>query len=108
MAEERMLNDDIFEKWLDNKSKEIVQKLDRERITSEEMMVLALRAQANHFHALDRELRNDMQNLREDMNYLRQDMNCRFEQVDKRFERMYSLYEVAGGYRFYYGPCGVG
>ena len=87
-----MFKDDIFEKWLDTKSKQIILKLDKEKLSSEEMMVLVLKAQANHFQHLDEDLRKDMQqldvNLRKDMQHLREDMNQRFEQVDKRFEQV--------------------
>ncbi|MBC8525322.1 MAG: hypothetical protein H8D22_00390, partial [Candidatus Cloacimonetes bacterium] len=75
-----MFKDDIFDKWLDTKSKQIILKLDKEKLSSEEMMVLVLKAQSNHFQHLDEDLRKDMQQLREDMNQ-------RFEQVDKRFDR---------------------
>nr|VFK01403.1 MAG: hypothetical protein BECKLFY1418A_GA0070994_11454 [Candidatus Kentron sp. LFY] len=82
-----MFENDTFEKWLDSQSQEIVEKLGRgEQLRTEEMMVLVLEAQSNHFYHLDRDLRNEMKTLREDMNTLREDMNKRFESVDKRFE----------------------
>nr|VFJ53200.1 MAG: hypothetical protein BECKDK2373B_GA0170837_104122 [Candidatus Kentron sp. DK]VFJ67831.1 MAG: hypothetical protein BECKDK2373C_GA0170839_11713 [Candidatus Kentron sp. DK] len=77
-----MFDNDVFEKWLDSKSGEIVEKMGRgEPLRTEEMMVLVLKAQANHFHHLDKDLRNEMKTLREDMNQ-------RFESVDKRFEQL--------------------
>ena len=77
-----MFDDDVFEKWLDSKSGEIVEKMGQgEPLRTEEMMVLVLKAQANHFHHLDKDLRNEMKTLREDMNQ-------RFESVDKRFEQL--------------------
>jgi len=88
-----MFKDDIFEKWLDGKANEIVVELGNGKsLSSEEMMVLVLKAQTNHFEHLDIELRDDMKNLREDltgdMKNLREDMDKKFEQVDKRFEQM--------------------
>jgi hypothetical protein len=50
-------------------------------ILSNQMRILILKAQANHFFHLVIDLRSEMRTLREDMN------NC-FEQVDKRFEKM--------------------
>ncbi len=104
-----MFDDSMFEKWLDNKTNDIVYKMGKgEKIESEEMMVLVLKAQSNHFHHLDKELREDTKDLREDMsnlnkdlrkdmnklnielkgemNTLREDMDKRFEQVDKKFD----------------------
>ena len=110
-----MFDNDIFEKWLDSKSAEIVDKMSRgEPLLTEEMMVLVLKAQSNHFHHLDKDLRNetktlrtDMQNemknlrtdMRDEMNALRtdmqgemknlrEDMDKRFETVDRRFEQV--------------------
>ncbi|VAX35230.1 hypothetical protein MNBD_UNCLBAC01-1688 [hydrothermal vent metagenome] len=91
-----MFENDIFENWLDEKSKEIVSKLgNKESLSSEEMIVLVLKAQTNHFHHLDSDLRADMVGLRvdfqNDIKELRSDMMHRFEQVDKRFERSYAF-----------------
>nr|VFJ65025.1 MAG: hypothetical protein BECKDK2373B_GA0170837_11443 [Candidatus Kentron sp. DK] len=88
-----MFDNDIFEKWLDTKSQEIVEKMGQgEQLRTEEMMVLVLKAQSNHFHHLDQDLRNEMITLRGDFQHeirtLREDMNRRFESADKRFEDM--------------------
>jgi hypothetical protein len=88
-----MFQDNIFDKWLDTKTQEIIKNMgDGKPLSSEEMMVLVLKAQTNHFNHLDIELRDDMRTLREDltndMKTLRQDMDKRFEQVDKRFESL--------------------
>nr|VFJ67685.1 MAG: hypothetical protein BECKDK2373B_GA0170837_11961 [Candidatus Kentron sp. DK] len=87
-----MFDDDVFEKWLDSKSGEIVEKMGQgEPLRTEEMMVLVLKAQANHFHHLDKDLRNEMKTLRTDVRdeikTLREDMNQRFEQVIRRMDR---------------------
>lgn len=104
-----MFKDDIFEKWLDDKAKEIVTELGNGKsLSSEEMMILVLKAQTNHFEHLDIELRDDMKELRQDMTKdmkelrqdmtrdmteLRQDMDRKFEQVDKRFEQVDKRFE---------------
>ena len=75
-----MFENDVFETWLDDKAKELVNKISTGKaLTSEEMIILVLKAQSNHFHHLDEDMRSDMRDLREDM-------NKRFEQVDKRFD----------------------
>lgn len=84
-----MFDNDMFEEWLDKKAAEVFEKVGRgESIRSEEMMILVLKAQANHFMHLDTDLRREMKDLREDMKDLREDMNRRFEVVDKRFSSM--------------------
>jgi len=89
-----MFENNIFEDWLDSKAKELVQKIgNQEKLSSEEMMILVLKAQSNHFHHLDQELREEMRDLKEDMKELRVDMDKRFEQVDKRFEQVDKRFE---------------
>ena len=84
-----MFDDNMFEEWLNRKAVEVFDKVGREeRINSEEMMILVLKAQANHFMHLDTDLRTEMKTLREDMNALREDMNKRFEATDRRFNSM--------------------
>jgi len=93
-----MFDDDIFETWLDTKAKELVDKISTGKsLTSEEMIILVLKAQSNHFHHLDEDMKHDMRDLREDittdMKDLREDMNQKFEQVDKRFEQVEKRFE---------------
>ena len=77
-----MFDDNMFEEWLNRTAVEVFDKVGREeRINSEEMMILVLKAQANHFMHLDTDLRTEMKTLREDM-------NKRFEAVDRRFNSM--------------------
>jgi uncharacterized coiled-coil DUF342 family protein len=89
-----MFKDDIFESWLDKKANEIMEKLGSGKaLSSEEMMVLVLKAQTNHFSHLDIELREDMKDLREDMDKRFEQVDKRFEQVDKRFEQVDKRFE---------------
>ena len=82
-----MFDNNMFENWLDDKSKELVDKISKQQaLTSEEMIVLVLKAQSNHFHHLDEDMRTDMRELRLDMNKRFEQVDKRFEQVDKRFD----------------------
>jgi hypothetical protein len=82
-----MFNDQLFDQWLDKKASDIVTAFgDGRALTSEEMMILILKAQTNHFNHLDVELRTDMKDLRADMDKRFEQVDKRFEQVDKRFE----------------------
>ena len=75
-----MLYDNTFKQLLNAKSQEIVIKMgDGKALSSDEMIVLVLKAQTNHFVHLDQDLRTEMIDLRKDM-------DKRFEQVDKRFD----------------------
>ena len=52
-----MFKDDIFEKWLDNKAREVITKLENSKsLSDEDMMILVLK----HFEHLDLERRKDM------------------------------------------------
>ena len=104
-----MFDNNIFEQWLDTKSKELIQKIgEGKSLSSEEMIILVLKAQSNHFHHLDKDIREEMKSLREDTTKqiiacredthreiisLREDMDKRFEQVDKRFEQVDKRFE---------------
>ena len=84
-----MFDDNMFEEWLNRKAVEVFDKVGREeRINSEEMMILVLKAQANHFMHLDTDLRTEMKTLREDMNKRFEAVDKRFEAVDRRFNSM--------------------
>ena len=76
-----MFDDKFFEDWLNTQAQKVMEKVaSGEGIAPEQMMILMLKAQTNHFAHLDVDLRNEMILLREDM-------DKRFEQVDKRFEQ---------------------
>ncbi|MBF0353448.1 MAG: hypothetical protein HQM11_20645 [SAR324 cluster bacterium] len=119
-TEVAMFNDNIFEQWLDNQANLLITKIgDGVGLSSEEMMILVLKAQSNHFHHLDQELREEIQLVREEIHeeskrsreeiheeskrsredfrqeiqLVREDMDRRFEQVDKRFEQVDKRFE---------------
>nr|VFK11401.1 MAG: hypothetical protein BECKLPF1236A_GA0070988_100542 [Candidatus Kentron sp. LPFa]VFK27582.1 MAG: hypothetical protein BECKLPF1236C_GA0070990_100492 [Candidatus Kentron sp. LPFa] len=75
-----MLENDIFEEWLQDEAKRVLAKLkDNQILTQDDKLIIVLKGQINHFHHLDVELRGEMRTLRQDMD------RC-FEQVDRRFE----------------------
>jgi hypothetical protein len=79
-----VFDDKFFDDWLDTQAQKVMEKVaNGEAIAPEQMMILMLKAQTNHFAHLDVDLRNEMV-------LLRQDMDKRFEQVDKRFETLTS------------------
>jgi len=78
--ENPMFNNDILEQWLDQKSQEILNKIQREHITTEDMIILLLKAQVNHFHHMDSEFRDEFKKI-----------DQKFEFVDKRFDRLTTI-----------------
>ena len=71
-----MFDDNMFEEWLNEKAGEVFDKVGREEaIRPDEMIILVLKAQVNHFTHLDTDLRKNMRDLREDMNELRRETN---------------------------------
>ena len=93
-----MFDDKFFDDWLDSQAQKVMEKVaSGEGIAPEQMMILMLKAQTNHFAHLDVDLRNEMVLLREDMDKRFEQMQVesakRFEQVDKRFEQVDKRFE---------------
>lgn len=89
-----MFNNDILEQWLDQKSQEILNKIQREHITTEDMIILLLKAQVNHFHHMDSEFRDEFKKIDrkfEDVDKRFEEIDKRFDYVDKRFDRLTTI-----------------
>ncbi len=94
----------IFDEWLNTKSQEILSKVGRETITNEEMIVLVLKAQTNHFNHMDEEFRCEFRKLNEiALDNSRQftlidgrfeEIDRRFEEIDRRFEEINRRFEL--------------
>lgn len=80
-----VFNNQIFDGWLNKKAEEILSKVNRETITTEEMIVLILKAQTNHFYHMDQETKEDMTSLRLDVSALKMHMKEEFNQVKNEF-----------------------
>ncbi len=65
----------VFDSWLTKKSDEILYKVDKEKISTEEMLTLILKAQTNHFHHMDVEFRQEFKN-----------MNGRIDRLETKFD----------------------
>jgi 23S rRNA maturation mini-RNase III len=75
-----MFENHLFDHWLNQKSQDILTKMDKEQVTTEDMLILTLKAQTNHFHHMDVEFRDEFKKI-----------DQRFNNVDKKFERLYSV-----------------
>ena len=70
----------LFDHWLNKKSQDILAKMDKEQVTTEDMLILTLKAQTNHFHHMDVEFREEFKKI-----------NHRFDLMDKKFEQQLDL-----------------
>ena len=93
-----MFDDKFYDDWLDTQAQKVMEQVaSGKSISSDQMMILMLKAQTNHFAHLDIDLRSEMRALREDMDKRFEQMQIetakRFEQVDKRFEQVDKRFE---------------
>ena len=63
-----MFDDNFFDDWLDTQAQKVMEQVaSGQSISSDQMMILMLKAQTNHFSHLDIDLRSEMKASREDM-----------------------------------------
>ncbi len=92
-----VFNNQLFDSWLDKKSDEILSKVDREKITTEEMIFLFLKAQTNHFHHADIDMKNGLRSLNESFDHLENGLRSLNEKVnhfESRFDRLEKSYDA--------------
>lgn len=68
-----VFDNQVFDSWLNKKSDEILSKVDQDKISTQEMLILILKGQTNHFHHMDIEFRNE------------------FKKIDERFKWMIGI-----------------
>ncbi len=89
-----MFDDKFFEEWLDSQAQKVMEQVaGGQSVSSDQMMILMLKAQTNHFAHLDIDLRNEMKLLREDMDKRFEQVVIRFEQVEHQFEKRFEQVE---------------
>lgn len=101
---EIMFGNELFDHWLNQKSLEILNKVEKEKISTEDMLILSLKAQTNHFHHMDQEFRGEFQKIEQKFElidkrfeHIEEKFDKRFEQVDKRFDRLTTIMMWQGG-----------
>ena len=72
-----VFNNQLFDSWLNKKSDDILSKVDRETITTEEMIILVLKAQTNHFHHMDVDMKKGLS-----------DLDVRIDKLELRMDRL--------------------
>ncbi|MGZ3787693.1 MAG: hypothetical protein ACXVLQ_04180 [Bacteriovorax sp.] len=81
-----MFENQLFDHWLNQKSQEILAKMDKEKVTTEDMLILTLKAQTNHFQHMDVEFRDEFKIIKKNFEHV----DKQFELVDKKFDRLYT------------------
>lgn len=81
----------LFDHWLSKKCQDILGKMDKEQVTTEDMLILTLKAQTNHFHHMDVEFRDEFKKIDHRFDVIDKKFEQRFDLVDKKFERLYSV-----------------
>ena len=82
---EVMFGNELFDHWLNQKSLEILGKVEKEKISTEDMLILSLKAQTNHFHHMDQEFRGEFRKIGQNFELIEK----RFEQVEEKFEKRF-------------------
>jgi archaellum component FlaC len=98
-----MFGNELFDHWLNQKSLEILNKVEKEKISTEDMLILSLKAQTNHFHHMDQEFRGEFSTIAQNFKKIDEkfehiddkfrQIDKKFEQVDKRFEQVDKRFE---------------
>lgn len=88
-----VFNNQIFDSWLNKKSDEILSKVDREAITTEEMIILVLKAQTNHFHHTDIDMKRGLSSLDHKIENIDKKFEKRFVEFDQKIERLDQKFE---------------
>jgi len=88
-----MIENPLLGSWLEKKSQEILSKIDKEKFTTEDMLILALKAQTNRFKHMHIEFREEFKKI--DQRFERLDhrfdkFDERFESIDQKFDRLYT------------------
>jgi tetrahydromethanopterin S-methyltransferase subunit G len=97
---EIMFGNELFDHWLNQKSLDILGKVEKEKISTEDMLILSLKAQTNHFHHMDQEFRGEfkkIENSFDQVNKRFEQIDQRFELVDKKFDRISTIMMWQGG-----------
>lgn len=94
----------VFDSWLNKKSEEILSKVDRSTISTEEMLTLILKAQTNHFHHMDVEFHEEFRKIDTRFEAMNSKMDSRFEsmnsKMDSRFHNMINILKWQAGILF--------
>lgn len=80
----KVFGNEYLDQWLTQRSEEILSKVTKENISTEEMLVLMLKAQTNHFHHVDQEFRGEFKSVREEFKFVHREfesVRCEIKEI---------------------------
>jgi uncharacterized damage-inducible protein DinB len=89
---EVMFGNELFDHWLNQKSLEILSKVEKEKLSTEDMLILSLKAQTNHFDHMDQEFRGEFKNIQLEFKKIDEKFNKideKFEKIEEKFEKRF-------------------
>lgn len=75
---------EMFDHWLNQKSLEILNKVEKEKLSTEDMLILSLKAQTNHFDHMDQKFRGEFNNIKIQF----KSIDDKFKNIDDRFLKL--------------------
>ncbi|MDD4973614.1 MAG: hypothetical protein PHY93_04650 [Bacteriovorax sp.] len=81
-----MFNNQPFDSWLNKKSDDILSKVDREMITTEEMIILVLKAQTNHFYHTDIDLKKGLSDVDHKIESTSANLEEKIKNIDRKLD----------------------
>jgi hypothetical protein len=90
----------LFDHWLNKKSQDILSKMDKEQVTTEDMLILTLKAQTNHFHHMDVEFRDEFKKIDLRFDHFEKSTTLRFDHIESKFDKKFEQIETKFDQKF--------
>lgn len=81
-----MFDNAFLDQWLEQKTNEILSRVQEQKMSSEDILVLTLKAQVNHFHHMDVEFREEFKRIDSRFKEMDEKFESRFKETDAKFE----------------------
>jgi len=81
----------VFELWLDRKTTEIISKVDKGTITSEEMIILNLKSLNHQFHQMDKEAKQSFSMMKNNIEKLETRVEKDFRMIVSSIDKFKTL-----------------
>ena len=89
-----MFTNEVFDRWLDEEMKKVLEHMNNEEpMTQDDKLAILIKGLSNHITHLDEEIKNSVNESNQRIDLLREEMNQRLEKVDQRFEKIDQRFE---------------